>query len=196
MDGLIAPLLAALGVATTGGAGGVLSAIGALLGVLARWGQQAQIDRHELRKADQEHRHEMERMDKETALAKIRGEIAITQDQLKYEAEALMARATAAAADASTEWSAMRESVAQAMTTTGNKIVDILNGLQRPMVVYGLFIPYLTSLFVSWAIQVYRGTDALLAFSKTYVGFPEMLLASIAGWLFADRTLRHYKRGA
>lgn len=189
---MLEALMALVGALTSGGA---LSALGAAVGVAARWVQQVQIDRHEMAKAEMEHRHQLDLMEREIALAKTRGEIAITRDTMQYEAEALMARAAAAAAEASNEWQAMSRSLSEATRVTGDRLIDRLNGLQRPVVVYGLFLPYLSALFASWAVQVWRGTDALAAFGKTYIGFPEVLLASIAGWLFADRTLRHYRRG-
>lgn len=175
--------------------GGATSALGAAAGLFARWFQQRQIDRHSIQLKEIEHKQEMERLDRQLDLDKARSGLAMAAGQQQYEIERLLLDAKAVATDASSEWDAIRDSVSGSMRSTGNAIVDIANALQRPIIVYGLFMPYLLALFLSWSVQVYRGTDAMAAFTQVYAGFPEILLSSIAGWLFADRTIRRYRRG-
>lgn len=76
--------------------------------------------------------------------------------------------------------------------TTGNKIVDFLNAIVRPSVVYVLLLLYTLYKLLSWAIIVHNPALTLspwfIVSGSLFNDFDEMLLGSAISFFFVGRS--------
>ena len=127
----------------------------------------------------QEHKLEMER-------TRLQGELDAAQHARNLEAIRVQAelgvKTIAVQADADvarSEADAFREAMARAAIPTGIKWVDAWNASVRPA--------FATLALALWALSLHRNSWALSEWDLSLIG-------AVAGFYFADRTLRHMKR--
>lgn len=129
-----------------------------------------------------ERKHELAMFDKQLELDKLRSQAEL--DQINAQASASMSLA---------EVQAMTEAIKAQSVVTGNRFVDGLNSLVRPLITYWWVIVLYTGFLVAkFSLAVQSGEGYIAAAMSVWGQDEKAIVASIVSFWFVDRSLRHY----
>lgn len=127
-----------------------------------------------------ERKHELAMFDKQ-----------LDADRMKGDQALALTNAQAAAAMGSAEIQALIEATKAQAVLTGNRFIDGINSLMRPLITFWwVIVLYTAALVAQFLFLIDNGTEVTQAILKLWGADEKALVASIMSFWFVDRSLR------